>query len=37
VLVDRQLRIRGYYHGNDPADLSRLVADAGRLRADPSA
>jgi cytochrome oxidase Cu insertion factor (SCO1/SenC/PrrC family) len=37
VLVDRQLRIRGYYHGNDPADLTRLVADATRLRADPSA
>jgi protein SCO1 len=37
VLVDRQLRIRGYYHGNDPADLTRLVADAARLRADPSA
>jgi protein SCO1/2 len=37
VLVDRQLRIRGYYHGNDPADLSRLVADAGRLRAEPPA
>jgi len=37
VLVDRQLRIRGYYHGSDPADLARLVADATRLRADPSA
>jgi protein SCO1/2 len=37
VLVDRQLRIRGYYHGNDPADLARVVADATRLRADPSA
>ena len=35
VLVDRQLRIRGYYHGNDPADLARLVDDAGRLRAEP--
>ena len=37
VLVDRQLRIRGYYHGNDPGDLTRLVADAGRLRDDPAA
>jgi len=37
VLVDRQLRIRGYYHGNDPADLARLIADATSLRADPSA
>jgi cytochrome oxidase Cu insertion factor (SCO1/SenC/PrrC family) len=37
VLVDRQLRIRGYYHGNDPADLSRLVADTARLRDDPAA
>ena len=37
VLVDRQLRIRGYYHGNDPADVTRLVVDAGRLRDDPAA
>jgi protein SCO1/2 len=28
VLVDRQLRIRGYYHGRDPADLERLGSDA---------
>ncbi len=35
VLVDRQLRIRGYYHGNDQADLDRLVGDARRLRAEP--
>jgi protein SCO1/2 len=37
VLVDRRLQIRGYYHGNDPADLARLVADATRLRDDPAA
>jgi cytochrome oxidase Cu insertion factor (SCO1/SenC/PrrC family) len=32
VLVDRQLRIRGYYHGTDPADVARLVRDAEALR-----
>jgi len=32
VLVDRQLRVRGYYHGNDQADLRRLVADAAAVR-----
>jgi cytochrome oxidase Cu insertion factor (SCO1/SenC/PrrC family) len=37
VLVDRDLRVRGYYHGNDQADLDRLVADARRLRAEPRA
>jgi protein SCO1/2 len=37
VLVDRQLRIRGYYHGNEPGDLDRLVVDARRLRAEPRA
>jgi protein SCO1 len=37
VLVDRGLQIRGYYHGNDQADLDRLVADARRLRAEPRA
>jgi protein SCO1/2 len=37
VLVDRELRIRGYYHGNDQADLDRLVTDARRLRAEPRA
>ena len=31
VLVDRQTRIRGYYHGGDAADLERLVHDAGVL------
>ena len=34
VLVDRKLRIRGYYHGNDPDDVARLVDDATRLAAD---
>ncbi len=33
VLVDRQRRVRGYYHGSDAADLDRLVADAQRLHA----
>jgi protein SCO1/2 len=33
VLVDRRLRIRGYYHGTDSADLARLVEDAEGLRA----
>ena len=28
VLVDRQLRIRGYYHGGDVADVRRLEHDA---------
>ena len=32
VLVDRRLRIRGYYHGNDPADVARLAGDAAALR-----
>jgi len=31
VLVDRQLRIRGYYHGGDAADLERIVRDARLL------
>lgn len=33
VLVDEQLRIRGYYHGSDGDDLDRLVDDARRLAA----
>lgn len=37
VLVDRRLQVRGYYHGDDPADLERLVADARRVRAEPRA
>ena len=32
VLVDRELRIRGYYHGTDPADIARLARDATALR-----
>jgi len=32
VLVDPQLRIRGYYHGTDPADVARLARDAAALR-----
>jgi protein SCO1/2 len=32
VLVDRALRIRGYYHGSDPAELARLERDARTLR-----
>ena len=32
VLVDRALRIRGYYHGTDSADLARLARDAAALR-----
>jgi len=35
VLVDRALRIRGYYHGSDQEDLRRLTADARALRAEP--
>ena len=31
VLVDEALRIRGYYHGDDPEDLARLADDARRL------
>jgi protein SCO1/2 len=32
VLVDRALRIRGYYHGTDAADVDRLAHDAVALR-----
>jgi protein SCO1/2 len=32
VLVDRALRIRGYYHGMNADDLARLARDAVRLR-----
>jgi protein SCO1/2 len=31
VLVDRELRIRGYYHGTDPDDVARLEHDVTRL------
>ncbi len=34
VLVDRELQIRGYYHGRDSEDLARLTRDAGRLRGE---
>src|SRR5438874_2553755 len=32
VLVDGELRIRGYYHGSDEADVARLVRDTTALR-----
>ncbi len=32
VLVDRELRIRGYYHGVDPQEVERLARDAAALR-----
>jgi len=32
VLVDRALRIRGYYHGTDTAEVDRLARDAVALR-----
>jgi protein SCO1/2 len=35
VLVDRQLRIRGYYHGTDSADVARLGDDAAALLDEP--
>jgi protein SCO1/2 len=31
VLVDRELRIRGYYHGSEGDDLTRLRGDARAL------
>lgn len=34
VLVDRALRIRGYYHGGEPDDVARLTRDATALRAE---
>ena len=33
ALVDRALRIRGYYQGTDPEDVARLERDAVRLAA----
>jgi protein SCO1/2 len=33
VLVDRALRIRGYYHGRDADEVARLARDADTLRA----
>jgi protein SCO1/2 len=32
VLVDREARIRGYYHSADPADAVRLRGDVARVR-----
>ena len=32
VLVDRALRIRGYYHGSDADEVARLARDAAALR-----
>ena len=37
VLVDGALRIRGYYHGQDPKELERLVEDALALAKTPAA
>lgn len=37
VLVDGALRIRGYYHGQDPQELDRLVDDAIALAKSPTA
>ncbi len=37
VLVDRALRIRGYYHGSSAEDVARLRRDATALRAEPAA
>jgi protein SCO1/2 len=31
VLVDGDMKIRGYYHGSDPDDLARLADDARHL------
>ncbi len=36
VLVDPELRIRGYYHGMDEDDAKKLVADLATLRAERS-
>jgi protein SCO1/2 len=33
VLIDRELRIRGYYHGDEDDDLARLTEDAAALHA----
>jgi protein SCO1/2 len=34
VLVDPTMRVRGYYHGTDAADVQRLLADVATLRAE---
>ncbi len=35
-LVDRELQMRGFYHGTEAQDLARLARDAARLRKSPS-
>jgi protein SCO1/2 len=35
VLLDRELRIRGYYDSDDAARLDQLAADAARLAREP--
>ena len=37
VLVDRQLRIRGYYNMNDADAIARIVRDSAALAAEPAA
>jgi protein SCO1/2 len=34
VLVDRQRRIRGYYHGSEASTVTELLRDIARLRAE---
>jgi protein SCO1/2 len=36
VLVDPELRIRGYYHGADPESVAQLLADIAHLRREQS-
>jgi len=36
VLVDPELRIRGYYHGTDPESVAQLLTDIERVRREPS-
>jgi protein SCO1/2 len=31
VLVDRESRIRGFYHSSDPEDMRKLIRDLGQL------
>ncbi|MFA6246142.1 MAG: SCO family protein [Mucilaginibacter sp.] len=35
VLIDRQSHIRGYYDGTDSDEISRLIKDISRLKAQP--
>ena len=37
VLVDRSMRVRGYYDSTDPAAMKRLVEDTRRLLRNPGA